>query len=96
MKEMPGIHILGSENAAEHHGIITFLVDQVHPHDVSEILASDGIAVRAGHHCAQPLLNHLGYRSTTRVSFAFYNTREDADCFLESLQTIRERMGYGK
>ena len=96
MKEMPGIHILGSENAAEHHGIITFLVDQVHPHDVSEILASNGIAVRAGHHCAQPLLNHLGYRSTTRVSFAFYNTREDADCFLESLQTIRERMGYGK
>ena len=96
MKEMDGVHIVGSERAEEHNGILTFTVDDVHPHDISEIFASDGIAVRAGHHCAQPLLAHLGLRATVRASFAFYNTREDADKFLESLSTIRERMGYGK
>ena len=96
MKEIAHINILGSEKAEEHNGILTFTVDNVHPHDVSEILAADGIAVRAGHHCAQPLLEYLGYRSTVRASFAFYNTKEDADRFLDSLSTVRERMGYGK
>ncbi len=96
MKEMDSVHIIGSERAEEHNGILTFTVDGVHPHDISEIFASDGVAVRAGHHCAQPLLAHLGLRATVRASFAFYNTREDADKFLESLSTIRERMGYGK
>ena len=96
MRKINGINIVGGKTAAEHNGILTFTVDGVHPHDVSEILAADGIAVRAGHHCAQPLLNHLGLRSTVRVSFAFYNTRDDADKFLDSLATVRERMGYGK
>ena len=96
MRKIDGINIVGGKTAAEHNGILTFTVDGVHPHDVSEILAADGIAVRAGHHCAQPLLNHLGLRSTVRVSFAFYNTRDDADKFLDSLATVRERMGYGK
>lgn len=96
MKTIDGINIVGSNEIEEHNGIITFTVDDVHPHDVSEIFASDNVAVRAGHHCAQPLLNHLGYRATVRASFAFYNTKEDADRFLESLSTIRERMGYGK
>ncbi len=96
MKNIEGINIIGSQNAADHGGIITFTVDDVHPHDVSEILSSDGIAVRAGHHCAQPLLKHLGCRSTVRASFSFYNTKEDADKFLSSLAAVRERMGYGK
>lgn len=96
MREIEGINIIGSDKAEEHNGIITFTVDDVHPHDISEILASDGVAVRAGHHCAQPLLKHLGYRATVRASFAFYNTKEDADKFLESISTVRERMGYGK
>lgn len=96
MKNIEGINIIGSQNAADHGGIITFTVDDVHPHDVSEILSSDGIAVRAGHHCAQPLLKHLGCRSTVRASFSFYNTNEDADKFLSSLAAVRERMGYGK
>ena len=96
MKNIEGINIIGSQNAADHGGIITFTVDNVHPHDVSEILSSDGIAVRAGHHCAQPLLKHLGCRSTVRASFSFYNTKEDADKFLSSLAAVRERMGYGK
>ena len=96
LKRLDEISIIGSDRPEEHCGIITFTVDNVHPHDVSEILAADGIAVRAGHHCAQPLLNHLGYSATVRASFAFYNTKEDADKFINSLATVRERMGYGK
>ncbi len=96
MMRIPGVHILGSPRAEEHTGILTFTVDDVHPHDVSEIFAADGVAVRAGHHCAQPLLTHLGYRATVRASFAFYNTESDVDRFIHSLSTIRERMGYGK
>jgi cysteine desulfurase/selenocysteine lyase len=96
MKAIPHIRVLGSDKAEEHTGIITFVVDDVHPHDVGEILISDGIAVRSGHHCAQPLLNHLGTSSTTRASFMFYNTEAEVDKFIESLSTVRERMGYGK
>lgn len=92
---MKHVHVVGSHDPAEHNGIITFTVDDVHPHDVSEILAADNVAVRAGHHCAQPLHDYLGLRSTVRASFAFYNTIADADKFLESLSTVRERMGYG-
>lgn len=96
MQQMEGINIIGSDRAEDHSEIITFTVDDVHPHDVSEIMAADGVAVRAGHHCAQPLLSFLGCRSTVRASFAFYNTFDDADKFINSLSTVRERMGYGK
>ena len=96
MKEMPYVHVLGSELPEEHTGIVAFAVDGVHPHDISEILAADDIAVRAGHHCAQPLLKHLGYNATVRASFAFYNTEEEVDRLLASVSTLRERMGYGK
>ena len=95
MADMPHIHVLGSDRAEEHNGIVTFTVESVHPHDVSEILACDGVDVRAGHHCAQPLLQHLGYSATVRASFAFYNTENEVDRLLQSLSTIRERMGYG-
>lgn len=96
MKKIPHVNIVGSENADEHTGIVTFTIDNVHPHDISEILAADGIAVRAGHHCAQPLLTHLGLNSTARASFAFYNTEDEVDKFTDSVATIRERMGYGE
>lgn len=96
MKKIPHVNIIGSENADEHTGIVTFTVDNVHPHDISEILAADGIAVRAGHHCAQPLLTYLGLNSTARASFAFYNTEDEVDKFTDSVATIRERMGYGE
>ncbi len=95
-KHIPHVNIIGSENADEHTGIVTFTIDNVHPHDISEILAADGIAVRAGHHCAQPLLTHLGLNSTARASFAFYNTEDEVDKFTGSVATIRERMGYGE
>ena len=96
MKKIPHVNIIGSENADEHTGIVTFTIDNVHPHDISEILAADGIAVRAGHHCAQPLLTHLGLNSTARASFAFYNTEDEVAKFTDSVATIRERMGYGE
>ncbi len=96
IKRIPSVHVLGSENPEEHCGIITFTVDGVHPHDVSEILASDGVDVRAGHHCAQPLLAYLKHPSTVRASLAFYNTETEIDRLLDSLSTLRERMGYGK
>lgn len=95
MADMPHIHVIGSDRPEEHNGIVTFTVEGVHPHDVGEILACDGVDVRAGHHCAQPLLQHLGYSATVRASFAFYNTEEEVDRLLQSLSTIRERMGYG-
>lgn len=95
MADMPHIHVIGSDQPEAHNGIVTFTVEGVHPHDVSEILACDGVDVRAGHHCAQPLLQHLGLSATVRASFAFYNTENEVDRLLQSLSTIRERMGYG-
>ena len=90
------IHILGSDDYKNHTGIAAFTIDGVHPHDVSEILSSDGIDVRAGHHCAQPLLTFLGVNNATRASFMFYNTEEEADAFVKSVASVRERMGYGE
>lgn len=96
IQKIPCVHVLGSENPEEHCGIITFTVDGVHPHDISEILASDGVAIRAGHHCAQPLHTYLKRPSTARASLAFYNTEADVDRLISSISTLRERMGYGK
>ena len=94
MKEIPHVHILGSEDPDDHHGIITFTIDGVHPHDVAAIFNERNIAVRAGHHCTQPLHKYLGSLSTTRASLAFYNNEKDVEAFLECLGTIRKRMGY--
>ncbi len=95
LAKIPHIRIQGAQNAQGHCGIISFTVEGVHPHDVSSILDADGIAVRAGHHCAQPLLEHLGVPSTTRLSLAFYNEPEELDAFLRSIASVRRRMGYG-
>jgi len=94
LKEYPYVHILGSTNPAEHHGIITFLVDGVHPHDIAAILDEFKVCVRAGHHCAQPLLAYLGTRSTARASFAFYNTEAEVDRLVDAVKALRKEMGY--
>ena len=88
------VRILGSKDPAKHSGIINFILEGVHPHDVSTILDSKGIAVRAGHHCAQPLLQHLKINSTTRASLSFYNTKEEIDALSAALSDIRKEMGY--
>ena len=94
MQKIPHVHILGSDNADEHHGILSFTLDGVHPHDVAAVFDAAGIDVRAGHHCAQPLLKHLGHLSTTRMSISFYNTEEEIWRFIECLAGIRKKMGY--
>ena len=94
MNAIPGVQVLGSPRAGEHNGILSFTVQGVHPHDIAALLDEDGVAIRAGHHCAQPLLAHLGVRSTARASLAFYNDEQDVQKLLDSLKTLRRRMGY--
>ena len=96
MQKIEGVHIIGSDKWEEHKGIITFTIDGVHPHDIAAIFDADGVNIRAGNHCAQPLLDHLGTGATARMSLAFYNTVADVERFLVSLSTMRERMGYGR
>ena len=96
LKKVPHVQVQGSPDPKEHCGIVSFTIDGVHPNDVSSILDADGIAVRAGHHCAQPLMQQIGVMSTTRASMYFYNTEEDIEKLLASVQTIRRRMGYGE
>ena len=94
MAAYPHVHIIGSKDPKEHHGIITFTVDDVHPHDCAAIFDEHGVAIRAGHHCAQPLLKYLGTASTVRASMAFYNDKSDIDAFYDALVSIRKEMGY--
>lgn len=96
MKKIPGIRVLGSKRAEDHSGILSFTLEGVHPHDIASILDADQIAVRAGHHCAQPLLQYLGVYSAARASISFYNTEEDIYRFITSLKEIRRKMGYGQ
>ena len=82
---------------ADHKGaVLSFLVGNIHHYDMGMLLDRLGIAVRTGHHCAQPLLQHLKVLSTTRVSLGVYNTEEEIQAFLESLAKIRRQMGYGE
>lgn len=96
MQKIKGVNIIGSPYVEDHKGIITFTVEGVHPHDIAAILDADGVNIRAGNHCAQPLLDHLCTGATARASFAFYNDAADIKRFIDSLSTIRERMGYGR
>lgn len=96
LQKIPFVHILGSDQAAEHHGILSFTVEGVHPHDVAAILDAEQIAVRAGHHCAQPLHQYLGVMSSTRASIAFYNTGDEIRRLAGCLSEIRRKMGYAE
>ena len=73
---------------------MTFTVDGVHPHDIAAIFDADGVDIRAGHHCAQPLHQFLEVQSTARMSLAFYNDEKDIERFIGTLGSIRRRMGY--
>jgi cysteine desulfurase/selenocysteine lyase len=96
LRAMPYVHVIGAEKAEEHCGILTFTVDGVHPHDISAILDAADVAIRAGHHCAQPLMQHLGTPSTARASLFFYNTEEEVQRFLDAVASLRRQMGYGE
>ncbi|MCR5720274.1 MAG: SufS family cysteine desulfurase [Lachnospiraceae bacterium] len=94
LKDIPHLNLLGAHDADSHHGIFTFTIDDVHPHDIAAIMDSDKVCVRAGHHCAQPLMQFMNTQSTARVSLAFYNTFEEIDRMAESIKNIRPRMGF--
>ena len=94
IEEIPHVTVLGGKTAEEHHGIITFKIDNVHPHDIAAIFADENVAVRAGHHCAEPLHQQLGIPSTTRASIMFYNTEEEVERFVSVLSEIRKVMGF--
>lgn len=90
LRELPYIELYGCDSTRDNKtGIITFNVKDVHPHDVSTILDAQGVAIRAGHHCAQPLMRYLGQNATCRASFYLYNTREDVDRWIAALKIVR-------
>ena len=95
MKKDPHITVYGSDDPARHCGIVTFNIEGCHPHDVSSILDADNVCIRAGHHCAQPLLQYLGVNATCRASMYFYNTEDEVRRFAASLGKVREELGYG-
>ena len=96
LRELPFVELYGCDSTRDNKtGIITFNVKDVHPHDVASILDSYGVAIRAGHHCAQPLMRYLGQNATCRASFYLYNTHEDIDQFIEALKKVRGVLGYG-
>lgn len=94
MSEISYVKIVGPKDMIDRTSVISFEIDGVHPHDVSTILDNYGVAVRAGHHCAQPLMRYLGINSTSRVSFYFYNSKEEVDIFIDSLKKVRKWLGY--
>ena len=95
LRELPYIELYGCDTTRDNKtGIIAFNVKDVHPHDVATILDSTGVAVRAGHHCAQPLHRYLGLNASCRASFYLYNTKEDVDRWIAALKTVRSVLGY--
>ncbi|MCY8081942.1 cysteine desulfurase SufS [Bacillus inaquosorum] len=86
-RQLDGVTVYGPEERA---GLVTFNLDDVHPHDVATVLDAEGIAVRAGHHCAQPLMKWLDVTATARASFYLYNTEEEIDKLVEALQKTKE------
>ncbi len=93
LEALGGITVFGPKDAESRGALVTFAVDGVHPHDVAEILGRSGVCVRAGHHCAGPLMDHLEVSSTTRASFAVHNSDEDVDRLLAALGEVRRIFG---
>ena len=87
LQELPGVRIIGT--ARNKASILSFVVDGVHPHDIGTIVDRDGVAIRTGHHCAQPVMERFGVPATARASFAMYNTREDVDALIGALRRVR-------
>jgi cysteine desulfurase / selenocysteine lyase len=93
LAEVPGLHVFGPARSADRVGPVSFELEGVHAHDVAEILDRHGVAVRAGHHCAQPLMDRLGVAATARASFGVYTTQEEIDRLLEGLHDARKVFG---
>ena len=93
--QIPGIRIVGPRDMVARGGAVSFVVDGVHAHDVSQVLDDDGVAVRVGHHCAWPLHRRLGVQSTVRASFALYNTLDEVEVLARSLRRAQQFFGVG-
>jgi len=86
--EVPGVRLIGT--AREKAGVLSFVLEGVHPHDIGTVLDYEGIAVRTGHHCAQPVMERYGVPATARASLAVYNTRDEIDALVAALHKVRE------
>ena len=94
LAEVPGLRVIGPDTPGEHRGTaVSFAIEGVHPHDIAEIVARDNVCIRAGHHCAQPLMRRMGVPATSRASFAVHNTREDVDKLVDALGNVRSIFG---
>jgi cysteine desulfurase/selenocysteine lyase len=89
---VPGITLHGPARADDRGALISFMIDGVHPHDVGEIIGREGVCVRTGHHCAQPLMRRLGATATTRASYSVFSTRQDTDRLLHGLESVARIM----
>ena len=100
LKSLPHVHVYGNSDPEKHSGIVTFNIDGCHPHDISSVLDTEHIAIRAGHHCAQPLMEFMQeklsmeFRATARASMYFYNTEEEAERFVEAVSKVRGWLGF--
>jgi len=91
IQTIPGVRIIGT--AERKAGVLSFVIEGIHPHDIGTILDVEGVAIRTGHHCAQPVMKHFGVPATARASFAFYNTKEEVDAFIKALHKVLEVFG---
>jgi cysteine desulfurase/selenocysteine lyase len=87
LSDIPGLRLTGT--ASHKAAILSFVIDDIHPHDIGTVLDQDGVAIRAGHHCCQPLMARLGVPATARASLAVYNTHEEIDSLVTSLRTAK-------
>lgn len=92
LSEIEGVRIIGT--AKEKAGVVSFVMDGIHPHDIGTILDQEGIAIRTGHHCAQPVMDRFGIPATARASFAFYNTVDEIDMLVQGIQKVKKVFGY--
>jgi cysteine desulfurase/selenocysteine lyase len=90
LEEVSGVRVIAEKDVTKNVGIVSFVVDGVHPHDVAEILGRGGVAVRAGHHCAMPFMSVLGVTGTTRASFYLYNTSNDIEVLVAGIKKSKE------
>ena len=89
LSEVSGLKVLGPP-AKDHAGAVSFVINNIHPHDVAQILDSEGIAVRAGHHCAMPIHERFGIVASTRASLYLYNTNEDIDKLVDGIEKVKK------
>jgi cysteine desulfurase/selenocysteine lyase len=87
-----GVNLIGT--AKEKAAVLSFVMDGVHPHDIGTILDHEGVAIRTGHHCAQPVMEHFGIPASARVSMAFYNTQHDLDIMTRAVHKVRKMFHY--